>query len=187
MNKNDTFIKEELEMKLEILKQKKEEIDNLIYKYAAGATVVGGSPIPFADAPILMMGQIKMISSIFEAYEIEFSPTKEMLFSLILNRIVSQGAKYVVKYALKKLVIGVGTAINAGMAGAVTYTIGKAVSKVAYELKESSLKSGKLEKNMNKINKLIDESIAFAFKEAESLGTDYLKNKLINKDKLVVR
>lgn len=55
---------------------------------------------------------------------------------------------------------------------------------VAYEF---SLRSGGFEKNMNKINKLIDESIAFAFKEAESLGTDYLKNKLINKDKLVVR
>lgn len=38
---------------------------------------------------------------------------------------------------------------------------------------------------MNKINKLIDESIAFAFKEVKTLGTDYLKNKLVKKDKLV--
>lgn len=187
MNKNDTVIKEELKIKLEILKQKKEDVDNLIYKYAAGATIVGGSPIPFADAPILMMGQIKMINSIFEAYEIEFSPTKEALFSLILNRMVSQGAKYVVKYALKKLAVGIGVVVSASMAGTVTYTMGKAVSKVAYELKESSLRNGEFEKNMNKINKLIDESIAFAFKEAEILGTDYLKNKLIKKDKLVVR
>ncbi|MGL5621524.1 DUF697 domain-containing protein [Cetobacterium sp.] len=187
MNKNNGIIKEELEIKLETLKQKRDEVDSLIYKYVAGATLVGGSPIPFADAPILMMGQIKMISSIFEAYEIEFSPTKEVIFSLILNRMVSQGAKYVVKYTLKKLAVGVGAVVSASMAGAVTYTMGKAVSKVAYELKESSLKSGEFEKNMNKINKLIDESIAFAFKEAESVGTDFFKNKLINKDKLVVR
>ena len=187
MNKNNVTVNEELELKLEILKQKREEADSLIYKYVTGAALVGGSPIPFADAPILMMGQIKMISSIFEVYEIEFSPTKEMLFSLILNKMVSQGAKYVVKYALKKLAIGVGAVISASMAGTVTYTMGKAISKIAYELKESSLKSGEFEKSVNKINKLIDESIAFAFKEAESLGTDFLKGKFMNKDKLVVR
>ncbi|MGL5125346.1 MAG: DUF697 domain-containing protein, partial [Fusobacteriaceae bacterium] len=183
MNKNNNIVKEELE----ILKQKREEVDSLIYKYVAGATLVGGSPIPFADTPLLMMGQIKMISSIFEAYELEFSPTKKVLFSLILNRLVSQGAKFIVKYTLKKLVVGIGTVVNASVAGVVTYTMGKAISKVAYELKESSLKSGKFEKNINEINKLIDDSIAFAFKEVESLGTDYLKNKLINKDKLIVR
>ncbi|MGL4946610.1 MAG: YcjF family protein [Cetobacterium sp.] len=168
------------------LEEKKDEAEKIIRNYTIAATGVGAIPIPFADAPILISGQIKMIHEIFEVYGIQHSLSKEVLLTVIIQKIISQGAKFLVKYLLRKINFLTGVIVGGGMAGAITYSLGRSVSEIAYSLKESSINDGELAKNADKINELIEKAIENSFKGLENLSAEVL-DKILSKNKIRVR
>ncbi|MGL5124822.1 MAG: DUF697 domain-containing protein [Fusobacteriaceae bacterium] len=173
-------------LEIELLSQKKEKAEEIIRYYTAAATAVGAVPIPFADAPLLIGGQVKMIKDIFEVYDLKNNITTEIIAGLLIQRILSQGAKFLVKYLLKKISFGIGTVINATMAGAVTYALGKAISEAAYNINESFFRGDETAKNIEKINKMIDEAIENSFKKMGDLSEEVL-DKVMTKNNIKVR
>lgn len=176
----------EIKNELNELEEIKYEADKIIRNYTIAATGVGAIPLPFADAPILIGGQIKMIHEIFEVYGVQHSMSKEVLLTVIIQKIISQGAKFLVKYLIRKINFLAGVVIGGGMAGAITYTLGKSVSEIAYSIKESSLQDGELARNIDKINELIEKAIENSFKGLENLSGEVL-DKILSKDDIRVR
>lgn len=184
MKKEKTLI--EINQEMHELEIKKNEANKIITTYTLAAAGVGAIPLPFADAPILITGQIKMIQDIFDSYEVKHSITAELLLTIIIQKIVSQGAKFLVKYLLKKITFIAGSIVGGGMAAAVTYTMGVAVSEIAYNLKESAIKGGDLNENSEKINSLIEKAIANSFSGLENISEEFL-NKFLSKENIEVR
>lgn len=168
------------EVFLESLERKKREVNSLIKYYSAGATTVGAVPIPFADAPILISGQISMILKIFKIYELEAILPSQAITGIFLERIISQGGKALAKYLLKKVIPGLGSVVTGTVAGSVTYLLGKSISEVAYKIALDSFRGGELHKNAESMKKLIDRCIDDNFLKFSNVGTSALK-KMIKK------
>ncbi len=176
-----------LSNELETLEIKKIEAEKAIKYYVAGATATGAIPIPVADATILMAGQIKMILHILKIYGIKETMTKETLYSLFLQRIVTQGGKYLSKYLARKLTFVAGAAINASVAGAVTYTLGKGISEAAYIIRKKTLLGDKDIEKFENIKKIIDNVIEKSFVSFGDLGEVILEKVVLKKKKIKVR
>lgn len=116
------------------LRAKKEKVESSIAKYTASAAVVGASPIPFSDSAVLIPIQVTMISSIISTYGLKslVSISKAIIADIIVGNIGKAAAG-----SLLKLIPGVGTiiggAINAGVASAITYGLGKTTSEICYD------------------------------------------------------
>lgn len=112
---------------------KKQEIENSLNKYIGMAAGVGITPIPFSDAALLIPIQMTMITSIINKYGLKNFATisKAVISDIIIGNIGKSIAG-----GLFKLIPGVGTvlggAINAGIASAITYGLGKATSEICY-------------------------------------------------------
>lgn len=168
------------------LNMKKKEVEGIIRNYTMAATGVGVIPLPFADAPILITGQVKMIQDIFNIYDLKHDLKTEVLVTMIIQRIISQGAKFLVKYLLKKFTFIAGAIVGGAMAGAVTYSLGMAVSEIGYQLKESEVENGTLNKSSKEINKLVEKAIKVSFDGLGNISEEFL-NKFLKKDKIKVR
>ena len=111
--------------------QKKEElIQEKIKNYMAGAAAIGFTPIPVSDAILLTGLQVKMASDIFTIYGINNSMSL-MLRNIIAGRVVSTLGKSVAGNLLK-FIPGIGSVagglINAGVASAITFSMGNALN-----------------------------------------------------------
>ncbi|MGL4253184.1 MAG: DUF697 domain-containing protein [Fusobacteriaceae bacterium] len=155
---------------LESLERKKKEVESLIKYYSAGATTVGAVPIPFADAPILISGQIAMILKIFKIYGVENILPGQAITGIFLERIIAQGGRALAKYLLKKAVPGLGSVVTGGVAGSVTYLLGRSISEMGYKIALDSFHGGELSKNTEKLKKLIDKSIDESFIKSADTG-----------------
>ncbi|MGL5964400.1 MAG: DUF697 domain-containing protein [Fusobacteriaceae bacterium] len=167
---------------LDSLDRKKREVENLIKYYSAGATTVGAVPIPFADAPILISGQIAMILKIFKIYGVENILPGQVVTTIFLERIISQGGRTMVKYLLKKAIPGFGSVITGGVAGSVTYLLGRSISEIGYRVALDAFHGGELSKNTEKMKKLVDRSIDESFLKSADSGIKNLK-KILKKRK----
>lgn len=152
------------------LEGKKLEVEDSLKKYIAMAAGVGATPIPFSDAALLIPIQMTMITSIVKKYGLKNFATisKAVVSDIIIGNIGKSVAG-----GLFKLIPGVGTilggVINAGVASAITYGLGKATSEICYN---SCLKiiEGK---NVN-LNEIFNDE-AQLNKETKKFSKEYKK------------
>lgn len=120
------------------LQQTKTELESSIRRHVAAAFAVGFTPIPFADGPILIANQAKMISKILGEYDLGSlsEHVQSLLAALGVGELISQFGRYIVAQIVK-FVPGVGTVaggmINGTVASTVTVSLGLTVSEMAYQ------------------------------------------------------
>lgn len=95
---------------------------------------IGATPIPFADAALLVPNQVAMIARITAAYGLPPSKTRALAIagSVVLTGGATMAGKYAVTSLLKFVPGGAiaGSAISATVAGALTKAVGLAWAKV---------------------------------------------------------
>ena len=112
---------------------------NIINIAAAAASTAGATPIPIADAALLVPIQLKMINDIINVYGLK--KVISMNSGVVVDLVMTQLGKSLVKSIMKFIpVIGqiAGSVINAIVAGSLTYALGMAVS---YVCKDSLIKA----------------------------------------------
>ncbi|MEO1814183.1 MAG: DUF697 domain-containing protein [Acetobacterium sp.] len=127
-----------------IEKKRDHVTQRVISKYTVAAAGVGASPIPFSDAMVLMPVQMAMTLHIFNVYGL--SKLKGTAASLLETQILGQLGKVLAGTLvgnLTKLLPGFGTAagmiINAGVASAITLTLGLTVSTLCFNYSQAVL------------------------------------------------
>ncbi len=124
---------------------------------AAAASAAGFTPIPFADAAILVPIQIGMMAKIAALYDIPMQ--RATVASVATTTMTTQAGRFAAT-GLLKMVPGVGTlaggAITGGVAGTITYSVGQAWHTVCkgmaegkYQTVTGTLDSGTVQKVFN--------------------------------------
>ena len=115
------------------LELKKAEAKKIIIAAAAAAAVIGATPIPFADAALLVPDQLAMTVAIINVYGIyEFAHiSKEVVASLVISNLGKSIAGGLLKLIPAAGAI-IGGAINATVASAITSALGYATSTICY-------------------------------------------------------
>lgn len=120
---------------------KDKEASKIIKLATTAAAAVGGSPIPFSDAPLIIASQVGMIYKIVKIYDIDFD-VKTFMKSTGTNTVVSNLGRTLVGNILK-FIPGfgsvVGGVISAGVAGTITFAMGSAINKLLKEAVLSQL------------------------------------------------
>lgn len=110
---------------------------NIVLQHTGGNALVGFTPIPFSDAPILIASQIGMLARIINLYQLDGFDLKTFMGSTGTGLIISNLGKSAVGSLLKFIPI-VGTAIggiiNAGVAGAITFAMGMSLNVILNKL-----------------------------------------------------
>lgn len=121
-----------------------EKAENAVAVAVAATATTGAVPIPFADAPIMIVEEVALMATICGIYHINV--TREGLKMLATAAIGVGGATFLGKSiasGIFKLVPGVGSvvggAISAGTAGVVTLALGKAFINVCNMIKVGKL------------------------------------------------
>ncbi len=111
--------------------RKAQAADRAVKTATTAASAAGFTPIPFADAAVLVPIQIGMMARIANIYDIPMQ--RATVASLAATTVTTQAGRAAAT-GLLKLVPGVGTlaggAITGGVAGTVTYAVGTAWQKV---------------------------------------------------------
>ena len=114
--------------------RKKKAVDAIINQAAAIAAGIGATPIPFADAALLVPNQITMIARITAAYGLP--PSRARAMSLAGSIVLTGGATMAGRYAVTNLLKFVpggavaGSAISATIAASMTKAVGLAWARV---------------------------------------------------------
>lgn len=106
----------------------------------AAAAAAGASPIPFSDAALLVPIQLGMMAGITHTYGVDVD--KGTTAAIAATAAASAGGRALVGSALKlNPIVGtlVGGAINATVAGAITFAMGTAWAGVCHQLAEGKL------------------------------------------------
>lgn len=113
------------------LEAKFKKAKSIILQHSAGNALIGGSPIPFSDAPALILSQAGMIGRIINLYGIEKVGITNFMQTSGYSLIIGNLGKSVAGNLLK-LIPGIGTMIggiiNASVASAITYAMGTATN-----------------------------------------------------------
>lgn len=116
------------------LGRKKKAVAGIVNQAAVVAMGIGATPIPFADAALLVPNQVAMIARITAAYGLPPSKTRALAIagSVVLTGGATMAGKYAVTSLLKFVPGGAiaGSAISATVAGALTKAVGLAWAKV---------------------------------------------------------
>jgi uncharacterized protein (DUF697 family) len=114
--------------------RKKKVVAAIINQAVAVAAGVGATPIPFADAALLVPNQVTMIARITAAYGLPPNRSKALAAAgaVVLTGGATMAGRYVVTSLLKFVPGGAlaGSAISATVAGALTKTVGHAWARV---------------------------------------------------------
>lgn len=114
--------------------RKKKAVDAIINQASALAAGIGATPIPFADAALLVPNQITMIARITAAYGLP--PSRARAMSLAGSIVLTGGATMAGRYAVTNLLKFVpggavaGSAISATIAATMTKAVGLAWARV---------------------------------------------------------
>ncbi|EDN69707.1 GTP-binding protein [Beggiatoa sp. PS] len=121
------------------LKAKQAEAKKSIIQHTSGSALVGFTPIPFSDAPVLLANQAGMIIRILFIYDLKFllANFSNISKSLGVPALLASTGIWISGQLLKFLP-GVGTIIggmiNASVAASLTGAIGFAISEICYRL-----------------------------------------------------
>lgn len=114
--------------------RKKKEVAAIINQAVVIAAGVGATPIPFADAALLVPNQVTMIARITAAYGLPPNRSKALAAagSVVLTGGATMAGRYAVTSLLKFVPGGAiaGSAISATVAGGLTKAVGMAWSRV---------------------------------------------------------
>jgi uncharacterized protein (DUF697 family)/predicted GTPase len=114
--------------------RKKKVVAKIIKQAVVVAAGVGATPIPFADAAILVPNQVTMIARITAAYGLPPNRSKALSAAgaVVLTGGATMAGRYVVTGLLKFIPGGMiaGSAISATVAGALTKAVGTAWARV---------------------------------------------------------
>ena len=114
--------------------RKKKAVAAIINQAVVVAAGVGATPIPFADAALLVPNQVTMIARITAAYGLPPQRTRALAVagSVVLTGGATMAGRYAVTSLLKFVPGGTiaGSAISATVAGALTKAVGLAWSRV---------------------------------------------------------
>ncbi|MBU6245613.1 MAG: GTP-binding DUF697 domain-containing protein [Actinomycetales bacterium] len=114
--------------------RKKKVVDGIVNQAAVIAAGIGATPIPFADAALLVPNQVTMIARITAAYGLPPSRSRAMAVagSIILTGGATMAGRYAVTSLLKFVPGGniAGSAISATVAASLTKAVGVAWAKV---------------------------------------------------------
>jgi uncharacterized protein (DUF697 family)/GTP-binding protein EngB required for normal cell division len=114
--------------------RKKKAVSAIINQAVAVAVGVGATPIPFADAALLVPNQVTMIARITAAYGLPPNRSKALAAAgaVVLTGGATMAGRYAVTSLLKFVPGGTlaGSAISATVAGALTKTVGHAWARV---------------------------------------------------------
>ena len=117
--------------------RKAEAAEKAVKAATAAATAAGFTPIPFADAAILVPIQISLMAKIANVYDIPMQ--RATIASLAATTATTQAGRAAAT-GLLKLVPGVGTvaggAITGGVAGSITFAVGTAWHRVCIGMAE---------------------------------------------------
>ena len=152
---------------LKYLDEKKKIANKVIAGYATGSAAIGGTPIPFSDAALLVPEQSAMVIHILKIYDL--SNLKEVAKGLVGQLVISNIGKSIAG-SLIKIIPGVGTwiggAINASVAASITSAIGLSFSQICYITCQKIIK-----------HEDIDYENIFNYDELLSLVKFFYKNK----------
>ena len=116
------------------LGRKKKAVAGIVNQAAVLAAGIGATPIPFADAALLVPNQVALIARITAAYGLPPSRTRALAIagSVVLTGGATMAGKYAVTNLLKFVPGGAiaGSAISATVAGALTKAVGMAWARV---------------------------------------------------------
>jgi uncharacterized protein (DUF697 family)/GTP-binding protein EngB required for normal cell division len=119
-----------------------EKVKTIVLQHSGANALVGGSPIPFSDAPILILSQAGMIGRIVNLYGIEKFGITEFMKSTGAGLILSNMGKSIAGNLLK-LIPGIGSVvggfINGAVASAITYGMGTATNLMLNNILKSQL------------------------------------------------
>jgi len=110
----------------EMTKEQKDKCSGIIHTASVAAGGVGITPIPCADTPVLIGIQITMIVALAKVFDISMSTAHAK--ALAETQLAAQMGKLAAGQ-LAKLIPGIGSLINAGIASAFTETLGWGVAK----------------------------------------------------------
>lgn len=114
--------------------RKKKEVARIVKQAVGIAAGIGATPIPFADAALLVPNQVTMIARITAAYGLPPSKSRALSAagSLALTGGATMAGRYLVTGLLKSIPGGAiaGSAISATVAGTLTKAVGMAWSRV---------------------------------------------------------
>ena len=139
------------------IEAKRNKANKIIYQHAGGNALVGGSPIPFSDAPLLIASQAGMIARILFVYDLgnHAQMAKDFMKGTGASLVISNLGRSIAGNLLK-LIPGVGTVIggliNASVASLITFAMGKATSEIMYKLNKSLLNG-----EISEANQIIEE------------------------------
>jgi uncharacterized protein (DUF697 family) len=116
------------------LERKRQAAKRVILSAVAIASGVGATPIPFADAVLLVPTQVTMIARITAAYGVPSTNSRTLaaLGSIVLTGGATMAGRYAVTSLLKFVPGGnvASSVISAGVAGTLTRTVGWAWARV---------------------------------------------------------
>ncbi len=143
---------------------KRIEANKIVLQHTTGAGVVGFTPIPFSDAPILIANQAGMVARILFIYDMGSfaSQVKDLLGSAVIGTLISESGMWIAAQFIKMIpAIGtiVGGVINGTVAATITYAIGASVSELCASFSEKAI-SG----NAAELKEFID-NMEFFFKD----------------------
>ncbi|MDD3587664.1 MAG: 50S ribosome-binding GTPase, partial [Thermoguttaceae bacterium] len=107
------------ELKIKAVMEKKGMANTIIATATTAAALVGANPIPFSDALILGPGQLVMIGSLAALYE-----QKQEFIKNAMLPVIARSTGIMAASSLTKFLPGIGSVINAGVAGALTGAMG---------------------------------------------------------------
>jgi len=116
------------------VERKKKEVARIVNQAVALAAGIGATPIPFADAALLVPNQVTMIARITAAYGLPPSKSRALAAAgaLVLTGGATMAGRYAVTGLLKFVPGGqiAGSAISATVAGSLTKAVGLAWARV---------------------------------------------------------
>jgi len=160
----------------------KKEVEKSIRRHVAAAFAVGFTPIPFADGPILLANQAKMLSKVLDTYQLGSlaSHIQSIIAALGVGELVSQFGRYIVAQIVK-FIPGVGTVaggmINGTVASAITISLGLTVSEMSYQAAKQKITDPQLEVGAFFKETFSQETIRELFQGFLKIETERLKKK----------
>ena len=155
--------------------RKKKAVAAVINQATTIAAGIGATPIPFADAALLIPNQITMIARITAAYGLP--PSKSRAMSMAGSVVLTGGATLAGRYAvtsLLKVIPGgavAGSAISATVAASMTKAVGVAWSQVC----ELALELDEVQRDRFWASGQVAEQFLVFFKQNPGTGASLLK------------
>ncbi|WP_170304551.1 GTPase family protein [Microlunatus speluncae] len=148
--------------------RKAQQAHKFIAVAATSAAAAAATPIPFADATLLVPIQLGMMAKIAQLYQIKFE--RAALMAVASTTAATQGGRAAVT-GLLKLIPGAGTiaggAIGAAVASTFTYAMGQAWLAVCQRVAQGKLQTAGRMLDSAEVKKLFTEE----FKRRLSLGS----------------